>query len=163
MLVTNHRQIESITRRLIALAKMSPHLADSIEANKLRCKLSKDTGSEKSRSFSIIITPLTINIRIITISGKRVRIIQYLLVISSSIIISNPSCSPISLRSICSKNLWCWWGRSHRRNWTRWTQDIAAKNTPETNSTHVNTHKGNDLSIISSIKNNWTTKEYDIA
>ena len=72
MLLTDHRQVESITRGLIALTKMSPHLKDSTEAYKLRSKLRKKTGSENSHSTSVIITPFSVSIQIVTINIKSI-------------------------------------------------------------------------------------------
>jgi hypothetical protein len=56
MLLTNHRYVERITSRLIALTKVRPHLRDSTEAHKLRRKLRLNTLRENCGSLNILIT-----------------------------------------------------------------------------------------------------------
>jgi hypothetical protein len=105
MLLTDHRQIERVTRGLIPLAKVIPHLRSSSKGHELRGKLWQDTSSKSSRSTSIFITPLSISSLSITISRKSRREICYLLVISiDHSIIGSLGGNPISLRSISSKN-----------------------------------------------------------
>jgi hypothetical protein len=101
MLLTDHRQVERVTRRLIPLAKMIPHLRSSRKDHKLRGILWQDT----SRSTSILITPLSISSLSITISGESLREIRHLLIISiDRSIIGGLGSSPDSLRSISCNN-----------------------------------------------------------
>jgi hypothetical protein len=105
MLLTDHRQIERVTRGLIPLAKMIPHLRSSRKSHELRGKLWQNTSSKNSRSMSILITPLSISSLSITISGESLREICYLLIISiNRSIIGGLGSSPVSLRSINSNN-----------------------------------------------------------
>jgi hypothetical protein len=60
MLLTNHRQVKSISRRLIALTEMSPLSSNSRKTHKLRSILGQNAGSENSSSTSILIDPLSV-------------------------------------------------------------------------------------------------------
>jgi hypothetical protein len=79
MLLTDHRQIERVTRGLIPLVKVIPHLRSSSKGHKLRGKLWQNTSSENSRSTSILITPLSVSSLSITISRESLREIRYLI------------------------------------------------------------------------------------
>jgi hypothetical protein len=164
MLLTDHRQIERVTRGLIPLAKMIPHLRSSRKSHELRGKLGQNTSSKNSRSTSILITPLSISSLVITIRGESLREIRYLLIISiNRSIIGGLGCSPISLRSISSKNRWRRW---HRRHWSKgaWrTGDLTTKNTPKPKTTHVDTHVSSKVRIVGTIKGQRAARNSNIA
>jgi hypothetical protein len=98
MLLTDHRQVERVTRGLIPLAKVIPHLRSSRKSHELRGKLWQNTSSKNSRSTSILITPLSISSLSITIGGESLREICYLLIISiDRSIIGSLDSNPVSL------------------------------------------------------------------
>jgi hypothetical protein len=115
MLLTDHRQIERVTRGLIPLVKVIPHLRSSSKGHKLIGKLWQNTSSENSRSTCILITPLSVSCLSITISRESLREIRYLMIISiDHCFISGLGYNPVSLRSISSNNRWCQRNRSHK-------------------------------------------------
>jgi hypothetical protein len=105
MILTDHRKIERVTRGLIPLAKVIPHLINSSKGHELRSKLWQNTSSENNRSTSNHITPLSISSLSITKSRESLREILYLLIISIDCsIIGGLGDNPTSLRSISSNN-----------------------------------------------------------
>src|SRR3954470_18856630 len=71
MLLANHRQVKSISRRLIALTKKSPLSSSSGKTHELSSILRQNTGSENSSSTSILIYPLSVVSQILrSIGGK---------------------------------------------------------------------------------------------
>jgi uncharacterized membrane protein YbaN (DUF454 family) len=59
MLLTYHEKIERITRMLIALRTVGPHLRNYSEAHKLKSKLRLNTLRENCSSLSILIILIT--------------------------------------------------------------------------------------------------------
>jgi hypothetical protein len=101
MLLTDHGKIERVTRGLIPLAKMIPHLINSSKGHEIRSKLWHNTSSENSYSTSILIRPLSISSLSIMISRESLREIRYLLIISiNRSIIDGLRCNPVNIRSI---------------------------------------------------------------
>jgi hypothetical protein len=160
----DHRQVERVTRGLIPLAKMIPHLRRSRKSHELRGKLWQNTSSKNSRSTSILITPLSISSLSITKGGKSLREIRYLLIISiDRNIIDGLGSNPVSLRRISSKNRWCRRYRCHWSKGARRTGDLATKNTPKPKTAHVNAHMGGKIRIVGTIKSQWTARNNNIA
>jgi hypothetical protein len=107
MLLTNHRQIESIPGRLITLTKVSPHVGDNTKAHKLRSKLQQNTGAENSRNTSIIIQPLGLSSQIQPVGLKISRILLGLLIMrNNGLIIRTLVGILVSLSSVRSKDWW---------------------------------------------------------
>jgi hypothetical protein len=132
MLLKDHRQVERVTRGLIPLVKVIPHLKSSSKGHELRGKLWQNTSSKNSRNTSILITPLSISSLSITISRKSRREIRYLLIIGiDGGIIGGLGGNPISRRSIRSNNRWRRRHRRHRSKGAQRTWDLATKNTPK--------------------------------
>jgi hypothetical protein len=164
MFLMNHRQVERITRRLIPLTKVIPHLRGSRKSNELRSKLWQNTSSENNRSTSILITPLSVSSLNITISGESLREICYLLIISiNRSIVCGLSSNPVSLRSISSKNRWRQWYRCHWSKGARRTENLATKNTPKPKTTHVDTHVSSKVCIVGTIEGQWAARNRNIA
>jgi hypothetical protein len=164
MLLTDHRQIERVTRGLIPLAKMIPHLRSSRKSHELRGKLWQNTSSKNSRNTSILITPLRISSLSITISGESLREIRYLLIISiDRSIIGGLGSNPVSLKSISSNNRWRRW---HRRHWSKGaqrTRDLATKNTPKSKAAHVDAHVSGKVRIVGTIEGQRAARNINIS
>jgi hypothetical protein len=153
MLLTDHRQIERVTRGLIPLAKVIPHLRNSSKGHELRGKLWQNTRSKNSSCTSILITPLSVSSLSITISGESLGEICYLLIISiDRSIIGGLGSNPVSLRSISSKNRWRRRHRRHRSKGAWRTGNLATKNTPKPKTAHMNAHMGGKIRIVGTIK-----------
>jgi hypothetical protein len=164
MFLTNHRQVERITRRLIPLTKVIPHLRCSRKSHELRSKLWQNTSSENSRSTSILITSLSITSLNITISGESLREIHYLLIISiNRSIICGHGSNPVSLRNISSKNRWRRWYRCHWSKGARRTENLATKNTPKPKTTHVDMHVSGKVRIVGTIEGQRAARNRNIA
>jgi hypothetical protein len=164
MFLTDHRKVERVTRGLIPLTKMIPHLRSSRKSHKLRGKLWQDTSSENSRGTSILITPLSISSLSITIGGESLREIRYLLIIGiDRSIIGSLGSNPVSLRDISSKNRW---RRRHRRHWSKGARrigDLATKNTPKPKSAHMDTHVSGKVCIVGTTKGQRAGRNRNIA
>jgi hypothetical protein len=164
MFLTNHRQVERITRRLIPLTKVIPHLRGSRKSHELGSKLWQNTSGENSRSTNILITPLSISSLNITISGESFREIRYLLIISiNRSIVCGLGSNPVSLRSISSKNRRHRWNRCHWSKGARRTKNLATKNTPKMKTTHVDMHVSSKVCIVGTIKGQRTVRNRNIA
>jgi hypothetical protein len=151
MLLTNHKQIKSIPGWLIALTKMSPHVSNSRKTHKLEGKLWQNTRSENSCNTSILIHPLSVGYQIQPIGLKGIRVLLKLQIIgSNSTPISTLSCILVRLSSTITENRR---NRSHRRSGARRTGDLAGEHTPQTETAHMNAHKGGEISVICAIKN----------
>jgi hypothetical protein len=164
MLLADHRQVESIPRRLIALTKKSPLSSSGGKTHKLSSILRQNTGGENSSSTSILIYPLSVlgQIQPVSRNGSRV-VLDLPVIISQSSVISTLGCILIRLSSIRGKgNRWrC--NRHRRSNGARRTGDLAREHTPKTKTAHVNTHEGSEIRIIRAIKDHRTARDRNIA
>jgi hypothetical protein len=164
MLLMGHRQIERVTRGLIPLAKMIPHLRSSRKSHELRGKLGQNTSSKNSRSTSILITPLSISSLSITISGESLREIRYLLIISiDRSFIGSLGSNPVSLRSISTNNRWRRWHRRHWSKGARRTRDLTTKNTPKSKAAHMDAHVSGKVRIVGTIEGQRAVRNNNIS
>jgi hypothetical protein len=164
MLLTNHRQIKSIPRRLVALTEMSPLSSNSRKTHELRSILGQNTGSENSSNTSILIHPLSVGGQIQPIGLEIIRVLFELQLIGSNRTIIGTLSSVLGLlRSTIAENNWRRWNRSHRRSRARRTGDLAGEHTPQTETAHVNAHKGGEIRVIHAIKNHRAARNRNIA
>ena len=164
MLLADHGQIKSISGRLMTLTKMVPHGSNSTETYKLRSKLRLDTGDKNRRNTSIIIGPLSVSKWIQPVGLKSCRVLLDLSVISGNGgLILKLGFILGSLRSIDNKDWWCGRSGSRRSNGARRTRDLAGEHTLETETTHMDAHKGSEVGVVRAIKNHQAARDRDVA
>jgi hypothetical protein len=164
MLLANHRQVKSISRRLIALTKKSPLSSNSRKTHELSSILRQNTGSKNSSSTSILIYPLSVVSQIQPIGRKSVRILLDPPVILSQIsIICTLGCILGLLSSIRGKGNGRRWKRRRRSSGARRTGDLARKHTPKTKTAHVDAHKGSEIRVIRAIKDHRAARNRKVA
>jgi hypothetical protein len=164
MLLANNRQVKSIPRRLIALAKKGPLSSNSGKTHELSSILRENTGSKNSSSTSILIYPLSVVSQIQPVGHKSVRILLNMSVIlSQSSSISTLGCILGLLSSIRGKGNGRRWNRRRRSSGARRTRDLAGKHTPQTKTAHVDAHKGSEIRVIRAIKDHRAARNRNIA